>query len=212
MNRDRGWALIVALLMVGAGYAVDTDNDGLADEVEKKLGSDPKVAETFCELGKDADDPGLGEAGQALDLATISCAHVAGERYLWKLTFHGNVDPAGCTALLYVDVDNNPDTGRQDNPAIKGTDMMYALINGKPSEQVRDPGLLAKRKGQARTLIAEQVMYVCDDVPLAAEAKEATCKIRLLSQHKDGGKSDFMDWVVGKVTRNDRTELPAIEK
>lgn len=212
MNRHQGRTLIAALLMVGAACAVDTDNDGLADEVEQKLGSDPKVAETMTEIGDDGDDDAVGEAGQALDVAKICAAHVAGNRWLFKITFVGATDPAGKQISLYLDADNDQETGRQDKPGAKGSDIMYTYRGEKNSESVTDEVLKAKRPGAARYAFADGALYVCDDLPLGGDDQQAAFRFLIISSMiPAGGKTDGVGWLEAKAPRSDRTRLPAVE-
>ncbi len=201
----------LTLLLACAGYAADTDKDGLADDVEKKLGSDPQVAETMAEIGDDGDDDAVGEAGQALDVGKIYAAHVAGSRWLFKITFVGATDPAGKQISLYLDADNNKETGRQDKPGAKGSDIMYTYRGETNSESVTDEALKAKRPGAARYAFADGALYVCDDLPLGGDDKEAAFRFLIISSMTPaGGKTDGVGWLEAKAPRSARTTLPAI--
>ena len=84
--------LLIILLVAAACGAQDRDGDGLPDDIETRLGTNPQVDEGL-ELIIDDLHRGEGDTnnsgGQAPDVSRVFFAHVAGDRYVWKITFAG---------------------------------------------------------------------------------------------------------------------------
>ena len=93
MFRTSLCALLLGLaLLPGAAYAQDRDGDGLPDEIEVKLGTDPDRSEELQLLIDDkargAGDANIRADGKAPDSDKVFFAHAGGDRYVWKITFH----------------------------------------------------------------------------------------------------------------------------
>ena len=119
-----------------AGQALDRDGDSIPDTVEVRLGLDPAHREALELIHEDglagAGDKTCGRELQPYgDFTAISFCPVARRRYLWKIDFAADLPwpaPSYDVVILYLDADNNPETGRPD--AGPGTDAMVQPVSG----------------------------------------------------------------------------------
>ena len=202
--------LFALLLPLTLAAAQDADGDGLSDALEHRLGSDPAAAETFTEVQTDPVDPGLGGFGQAPDFVKCSAANVAGDRWLWKLDFAGGGDWGNSLLVVYVDLDDDPTTGRQDAEVVRGSDIMYVFMGWAGSESVRNPAYRLKRSIRARYRLVDHTLYIADDTPLGGDAKTAACRVRVLVQ-RPGQASDSTEFTEVRIPRSNRTDLPPVK-
>jgi hypothetical protein len=206
-----GGALILA---AGPLWAADSDGDGIPDEVEQSLGTNPRVAEKFSLLHRDGvagqDDKSLSrDFADAPDVVDISLAPVAQFRWLWKVTFTKDYVGAGNTFILYLDVDNDLTTGRQDNPANRGTDLMYTQQNGRFTRTEHTPGLCSDA---VRMAVVGPVLYICTDLALGQGASVGKVRFKVLSHVSPprNNDSDTMDWVLADLPPASNAPRPRI--
>ena len=206
---------MVAVLAVGVltlpgtpCWPQDADSDGIPDAVEARLGTRRGRADALTLLFEDPDEPEAGGADQALDFTRVWAGHVGRDRWVWKIETTGEAEPAGCTVILYVDADDNPDTGRQDKPEVIGTDIMYAFREFSGSESLHNPTVSSSRPDRARYVFAEGALFISDDVVLAGDGAATRLRFRLLSQRPDSG--DSMPFVAASVPRVAADDLPEV--
>ncbi len=113
---------------------LDTDGDGIRDQHEELLGTDPGAADVFHPVrddgleseaarGRDTYDP-------SKDFTKIEFAHAGQDRYLWRATFAEPPKLADTVFHLYVDADADSTTGRKgaENASSTGTDYMLSVV------------------------------------------------------------------------------------
>ncbi|MBI2297668.1 MAG: hypothetical protein HYU66_01730 [Armatimonadetes bacterium] len=188
--------------------AANVAAEPLPDRVARLLGAFPGRDPGLVTLYEAAPKPSLGKPEQAWNIVKLQAACVAGDRWLWRVEFAGQPNPRGETFILYANLDDSPDTGRQDKPEVRGTDIMYCFYGADGSENVAKSGL--QRTGRARYLFEGNVLWICDDVPIAGDAATACCRVRLLSQKP--GSGDGSDWIRVQLPRRAAEALPAIER
>lgn len=206
----RCWSLLLNLLLLAAAVAQDADGDGLSDKLEGLLGTFSDRAEAFTTVATDPDELDAGGADQSLDFVAVRLANVGNNRWLWAIDCAGEAPVEASTFILYLDADNNPQTGRQDKPEVLGTDVMYTVINGSGSENVLDAAVKQSRTGRGRYAWDQHTLYLCDDLALAGGADTATVRFRCLAQRP--GSSDSFDFVTASVPRVKVAALPEIRK
>ncbi|NQT17889.1 MAG: hypothetical protein HQ582_34375, partial [Planctomycetes bacterium] len=145
------WAFSMAALFVavtvaaGAETPKDTDGDGISDQHEEVLGTDPQSADRFQVV---IDDGAESEARRAAkgydatkDFATIEFCHVGDDRYLWRATFAAEPRLEDTVFHLYVDADADQETGRKgpDGAASTGTEYMLSVVGARGTSSHYDP-------------------------------------------------------------------------
>ncbi len=201
-------------LLVAPCLAQDTDADGIPDAVEHDLGSDPGRAEQFTLLHHDgtvgADDQSVADAYRsAPDFVDVYLAGVAQDRWLWKVTFAQDYVGDRNTFILYLDVDRDLATGRQESDSVRGTDLMYTQQNGEFGLAEHTKGL---RNDPLRMAVVGDAIYICADIPLGEGHAQGQVRFRVLS-HVSPPKSrdaDTMQWVEAAVPEAVDADKPRI--
>ncbi|NLO07377.1 MAG: hypothetical protein GX131_16230, partial [candidate division WS1 bacterium] len=182
-------------------FAQDRDGDGLPDEIEYQLGSDVAFAEEFVTLHHDGvigeDDRTVGrDHEKGPDIVDVDVANVAQDRWLFRISFAEDYVCEGNTLILYLDVDGDETTGRQD--ANIGTDLMYQQGGGAFGVSEKTPGL---HKPPLRMLAYGNAVYVCTDLPLAEGELPGQLRFAVLSHVSPpaSSDSDSTGWLVADL-------------
>jgi len=173
------WLAIVASILLSAGLALgqtggakDSDSDGIPDEVEQRLGTDPNTAEKF-EVVWESTKPPAADTSRAI--RKILLGNVAGNRYLWVLEFAADFELKNTNLTVYVDADNNPKRGMKSKDYI-GTDfVMWLSDGGRCCHGYSIPGEGAAPAPTRFAWIGKRV-YFCTDMPLAQEDGRTRCR------------------------------------
>ncbi|MBT4819311.1 MAG: hypothetical protein HON70_26630, partial [Lentisphaerae bacterium] len=182
-----GTSCLVAALALACASAPsraaarDGDGDGIPDHVEATLGTDsghPDVLEIIYEDGTKGE--GDRTVGKELvphgDFTRISFCPVGRRRFVWKIDFSAPFPvptPSYDVTILYLDVDNDPDTGRPD--AGPGCDMML-----RPGKGTR----LIGWEGEARTAGCYDgtSLYLVADIALNQDGGQSVYRMMFLYQ------------------------------
>ncbi len=213
MMRPLRWCLAAVLactaLAVAPASGQDADGDTIPDRVELVLGSDLNRAD---ELVLVAESPARDDGSP--DLRRLYMAHVAADRYIWKVEFAEEFPVTGDTLVLYVDADNDPDTGRQDKPEVVGTDVQYSCGGANVGASVGNPNVFEGGRTAARGIPEGNAVWIADEVKLHREGDAAVVRVRLLVQRAGDG-SDSTDWRQVRVpvfTDRELPELPGLDR
>lgn len=130
--------LSLPLAVAAAKTPTDTDHDGIPDQQERVLGTDPRHPERLRVVLRDGPEPqSRRQAGYdpTKDVVQVECAHVGDDRTLWKVTLAAPPKLANTVLHLYVDADADPTTGRKGSKGspVTGTDYMLSVIGGRAS-------------------------------------------------------------------------------
>ncbi|NUQ65891.1 MAG: hypothetical protein HUU20_25800 [Pirellulales bacterium] len=130
MNKNHCLIALAGLLVCAGAVAraniADPDRDGIPDEVEQRLGTDPAAADT-PELVWESTAPAASDPSR--DLRKLFLGNVAGKRYLWVLEFAAAFEFNNTNLTVYVDADNNPRRGQR-SKEYQGTDFVLWLSDG----------------------------------------------------------------------------------
>ncbi len=192
---------ITLALMATPCLAQDRDGDGISDAVEYQLGSDTNFAE---ELAVVYHDGTIGEDDKTVsskhkdgpDVVDVLLASVAQDRWLFKVTFAKDYVREGHVFILYMDVDEDETTGRQDSNT--GTDLMYVQGNGTFNVSERTKGF---HVGPVRMTSIGNAIYLCTDLPLSDGKLPGQLKFRMLSHVAPPATSDSdsSNWVIADL-------------
>ncbi|MGQ9729854.1 MAG: hypothetical protein ACUVX8_01145 [Candidatus Zipacnadales bacterium] len=209
--------ILWGLLVCSRGSLVaaqDRDRDGLPDAIEVQLGTNPDLDEGLQLLIEDkrrGEGDTNNSGGQAPDVDEIFFAHVAGKRYVWKVTFAEDYPTQGTVFHLYTDIDNDPTTGRQDAEWVRGVDVMYSFVDAQPGPRVINAAVRAEPALPIRQVIAENALYVCDDLEMNSRNGETLFRMYILSHMREpASDSDTTAWVEVSVPLHIERKLPEL--
>ncbi|MFW5970081.1 MAG: hypothetical protein ACOCP9_05535, partial [Halofilum sp. (in: g-proteobacteria)] len=180
----------------------DADGDGIPDDIERVLGMDPEIADTLHLVHDDlsaAEGDRLSANWQdALDVTKFYLGNVAQDRWVWRIDFAEPVDMSGQRVMLYIDADNDINTGRRDGAP--GTDVRLICNEGAFSTAVQNSMVLGRDR-EVRGYVDDQSVYFSMDMAVNHnEDGNAEFRAYCLSQTTTGeGDSDNTEWFTAVV-------------
>lgn len=163
---------------------MDTDKDGIVDSVEKLIWSDVNKKEELVQV---FEDPKGDAQNEGPDITGIFFGNAGGNRYVWRIDFLKDFVPANTRIILYLDADNDKNTGRQDKEFAKGVDLMFVLEDTRPSLAIHNHSI--EIGSDPRFAIHKNKVYFSLDVSLNQEEGKAVYSIMALCQSIDHAKT-----------------------
>ncbi len=185
-------ALTVMLALIAIPCAAqDTDGDGLSDALEKQLLTDPAFPETLEVIVEDAAGDVTQEGDERFDLTRVRFGNVARGRWLWAIEFAQPHTFDNTSLILYVDADNDPQTGR----AGMGCETTYGHSGGAPSQMFY---LGEDRRADFplhRVALQDGVLFICADLPLNQLDGSSVFRQMILCEQRNPHESrDSVGW------------------
>lgn len=165
--------------------------DALSPEVEARLGLPTGAGErlVLVATAEDRGDTPQQALVNAPDIVSLHAAHVGGQRLLFRVGFARPPEFAGAHFIIYLDLDNDPETGRRDK-SHQGIDLMIAVSDDaltlSPRNAVYGSGAATTRGARVG-----DALYVSLDAPLPSNGETVSIGVHLLSQRGDG-RSDYL--------------------
>ncbi len=166
----------------------DRDGDGIPDGTEAQLGIPADRAQGLMPV-VDSPDRGYGDEDarrNAPDITAVSACHVGGQRLLFRIRFARPPRFSGAAFILYLDLDNDPGTGRVDKYH-GGVDVMIHVAGDTVGTSFHNPAY--RGKTTIKAALDGAVLWVAMDAPLKLRDGFVTLGMHLLSQRR-GGRSD----------------------
>ncbi len=159
-------AFLVSTMAWAQAPVKDSDSDGIPDEVEHRLGTDPGTAENLQPVWESSAPPA---ADPSRDIRRILFANVAGNRYLWTLEFGAPFDLKNTNLTVFVDADNVPKYGNRHDKEVLGTDFVMWLSDGGRCCHGYSKTGEGAAPAPTRFAWTGKRVYVCTDMPLNQE-------------------------------------------
>lgn len=195
-----GWLIATLAVSSQAGRQTDTDRDGLPDNVEELLGTDPNMAEPFKTIQthkvraagpKDAQLPAHYTPG--LDIKSLAYAPIAPGRHAWRIEFAAPFQADNAMIIIYLNTDNDKKTGRQDIAG--GIDVMLTYSGGHSQARLIDATGLSTYTPHARSAIVDGGLVICADIPISQIDAHTVFDVRLLAETRKPHKGvDSTPW------------------
>lgn len=167
------------LLLCTAGVPLQThaDTSALTDAQRNTLGISSEALSQLTTIYTAADTSAKEPAG--LQIAKAAFANVAGNRQLWRIDFAGNYPADNSNLVLYLDADNNAQTGRRD---AGGIDLITWIENGVPRSRFFTADGTAKPGPKPQVVIKDNQLYFATDIALQSRGNEVAGRLRVLAQ------------------------------
>ena len=125
----------------------------------------------------------------------VSFGNVAGDRFLWCVEFAGDYPTADSNLILYLDADNNPQTGRKDMP---GVDYMLGFSAGRGSMSVISPTGQCSSGPPLHTYLAGKRLYLCPTCHCTKSTGNRYFRTNVLSERRKPARGESTGWFLVK--------------
>ncbi len=178
---------LIASLLLGAVPGRAAEETFSADLV-RELALPPDAKLQLISVATSKDEKFSDEAARknAPDILALDACHVGGQRFLLKVTFARRPVFTNASFIIYIDLDADKTTGRQDAPEHRGVDLMLSARDTLLSTALHNPAFNDKEVYTAGAALDGNVLYVALDAPVQGRDGKVLMGLHLLSQRKDG--------------------------
>jgi len=148
----------------------------------EKLGLSPGANPSFTRVYANDSAP-ENEKG----ILQVETANVGGVT-VFRVSFRGPFKGENALVQIYLDLDNNPATGRTGNPTYNGIDAQLAFDRGRPNINFH-PGGREKVAGELKVAAEDRQLYFSAPLRLASEGGVASVRMALLCEQQDPRKA-----------------------
>ena len=181
---------LLSILLANAAWAADSAADGISDELRQELCLPPGRLELVTiATSKDEHYTEEAAARNAPDILKLEGCHVGQQRLLFKTTFAQQPAFQNAGLILYIDLDTDRQTGRQDAREHRGVDLMLTVSGSGVGLSRHNPAFANENSCIAAARIVDNVLYLVLDAPLTVAEGKVRLEAYLLCQRK-GGRSD----------------------
>ncbi len=201
------WVLVALAPNVGATEFIEVGGEELAERLGVPADFAGRLQEIPLDIG--------GSGPTAPRPKRVEAGHAGGDRYVFRITFAEPFCREDWVFHLYADVDNDPETGRQDSPSFRGTDMMYSFVAGRNDPRFMNPAVRTCRVIPVRGVVRGNAVYVSDDIRVPLRDERTDFRIRLLShlrsENRDSYSSGWTDVRIAADAPGPAPRLPIPE-
>ncbi len=186
MHGRFGVALLCGLLALGSAVAQPAPLP-LSPAEKERLGIAPTAEVSLVSIHDDQSKAGGDKSLSTKDydahrdLTTIEMGNVAGNRFLWRLTFADTYDTHS-VLHLYLDADGDRKTGRQNGT---GTDVMLSHSDGQPMATWYKPDGTTTTGPAPWLVVSGKMVYIAADVDLRQVNGHSKFRMMVLSERLD---------------------------
>ncbi len=200
---------LLLLLWPCLALAQDRDGDRVPDTVAQKVGVPAAAAQELVVI---ATSPAQRAAGrgdqqpQAPDILALEGCHVGQQRALLRIQFAQKPDFAAAGLIVYLDLDNDPDTGRVDRYH-GGVDLMLLVSKNELNRSFHGERFTASNTLTSAAL-QDDTLWISVDAPWVVQQDRLVFGVHLLAQIQ-GGSSDTTRHTIARLPRHDAA-VPAL--
>lgn len=170
-------SLLLLLLSTAAMPLHAQENTaGLTNSELQSLGISQESLSQFITIYKPANASPKTPAG--LQITNAAFANVAGNRQLWRIDFAGKYPVDNSNTVLYLDADNNAQTGRRD---AGGIDLITWIENGVPRARYFSADGSKQSTHKAQAVVKDNQLYFSTDIDLQTKGTDVAGRLRILS-------------------------------
>lgn len=170
--------LAIILLTTGAGAARAQDLPELPADVRETLGVHADQPLDFELVAEGRPYEPTPERPAHFNVREVHMANIARGRWVFAFTFAVPYTFDNTSIILYVDADNNPETGR---PGM-GCEVTYGHTTGRPTQMFYLEEARRAEFPPPRIALVEGVLFISADIPLNQDEGRSRFRIMVLSE------------------------------
>lgn len=136
-----------------------------------------------------------GNGPTAPRIVQFLAGHAGDNRYLFRIVLAEDLSDHDTVFHFYADLDDDPETGRQDSAAFQGTDMMYSFVEARNDPRFMNRDVRVSNRIPVRGVARGNEIYVCDDIRPKIVDGRAQFRVRFLCHLRSSTGDNYRsDW------------------